>query len=112
MQHIPYWCSIFLIGAAYSLFGAAYSLFGAIYAAPNKGKKQNYIILVSTNLKFADDDNFEFCCFFKNNKLEDLKVLKRSPDLLNNVKIGQDRLQLIMKHILFYGGCCHFGQVT
>ena len=31
-------------------------------------------------------------------------VLKRSPDLLNNVKIGQDQLQFIMKHILFYGG--------
>ena len=25
-------------------------------------------------------------------------VLKRSPDLLNNVKIGQDQLQLIMNH--------------
>ena len=46
------------------------------------------------------------------NKLEDLTVLKRSPDLLNNVKIGQDQLQLKMKHILFYGGCGHFGQVT
>ena len=45
-------------------------------------------------------------------KLEDLTVLKRSPDLLNNVKIGQDQLRLIMKHILFYGGCGHFGQVT
>ena len=45
-------------------------------------------------------------------ELEDLMVLKRSPDLLNNVKIGQDQLQLIMKHILFYGGCSHFGQVT
>ena len=44
-------------------------------------------------------------------KLEDLTVLKRSPDLLNNVKIGQDQLGLIMKHILFYGGCRHFGQV-
>ena len=32
-------------------------------------------------------------------KLEDLTVLKRSPDLLNNVKIGQDQLQLTMKHI-------------
>ena len=32
-------------------------------------------------------------------KLEDLKVLRRSPDLLNNVKIGQ--LQLIMEQILF-----------
>ena len=47
-----------------------------------------------------------------NKKLEDLMVLKRSPDLLNNVKIGQDQLQHIMKHILFYGGCGHFGQVT
>ena len=35
-------------------------------------------------------------------KLEALKVLRRSPDLLNNVKIGQGQLQLIMKHILFY----------
>ena len=34
-------------------------------------------------------------------KLEDMTVLKRSPDLLNNVKIGQDQLRLIMKHILF-----------
>ena len=34
-------------------------------------------------------------------KLEDLKVLRRSPDLLNNVKIGQGLLQLIMKQILF-----------
>ena len=39
-------------------------------------------------------------------------VLKRSPDLLNNGKIGQDQLRLIMNHILFYGGCVHFGQVT
>ena len=34
-------------------------------------------------------------------KLEDLKVLRRSPDLLNNVKIGQGQLQLIMDQILF-----------
>ena len=34
-------------------------------------------------------------------KLEDLKVLRRSPDLLNNVKIGQGQLQHIMKQILF-----------
>ena len=45
-------------------------------------------------------------------ELEDLTVLKRSPDLLNNVKIGQDQLRLIMKHNLFLGGCDHFGQVT
>ena len=47
------------------------------------------------------------------NKLEDLKVLRRSPDLLNNVKIGQGQLQLIMEQILFYHiRCKHFGQVT
>ena len=35
-------------------------------------------------------------------KLEDLKVLRRSPDLFNNVKIGQGQLRLtILKHILF-----------
>ena len=36
------------------------------------------------------------------NKLEDLKVLRRSLDLLNNVKIGQGQLQLIMEQNLFY----------
>ena len=45
-------------------------------------------------------------------KLEDLMVLKRSPDLLYNVKIGQDQLLLILKHILFYGSYSHFGWVT
>ena len=39
-------------------------------------------------------------------------VLKRSPDLFYNVKIGQDQLRFIMKHVLFYWGCGHFGQVT
>ena len=49
----------------------------------------------------------------KSIKLEDLKVLRRSPDLLNNVKIGQGQLHLIMEQILFYHICCrHFGQVT
>ena len=37
-----------------------------------------------------------------NLKLEDLKVLKRSPDLLNNVKIGHGQLRLIMKYIFLY----------
>ena len=36
------------------------------------------------------------------NVLEDLKVLRRSPDRLNNVKIVQGQLQLIMEQILFY----------
>ena len=40
--------------------------------------------------------------FSEKAKLEDLKVLRRSPDLLNNVKIGQGKLQLITKQILFY----------
>ena len=35
-------------------------------------------------------------------EIEDLKVLKRSPDLLNNVKIGLRQLRLLMKHILCY----------
>ena len=45
-------------------------------------------------------------------KLEDLTVLKRSPALLNNVKIGQHQLRLIMKHISLNEGCGHFSQVT
>ena len=41
-------------------------------------------------------------------------VLRRSPDLLNNVKIGQGQLQLIMKQILVnhIWGLRPFGQVT
>ena len=35
-------------------------------------------------------------------KLEDLKVLMRSPDLFYNVRLGQGQLQFIMKHILLY----------
>ena len=34
-------------------------------------------------------------------KLEDLQVLRRSPDLLNNVKIGQGQLQLIWNKFCF-----------
>ena len=34
---------------------------------------------------------------FEIRKLEDLKVLKRSPDLLNIVKIGQGQLRLIIQ---------------
>ena len=44
--------------------------------------------------------------------LEDLTVFKRSHDLFNNVKIGQDQPRLKVKHILFYGRCSQFGQVT
>ena len=42
------------------------------------------------------------CSGYIMKKLEDLKVLGRSPDLHNNCKTGQGQLQLIMKHILFY----------
>ena len=35
-------------------------------------------------------------------KIHKPEDLKRSPDLLNNVKIGQCQLRLIMKQILFY----------
>ena len=43
------------------------------------------------------------CCICdKIKKQDDLKVLRRSSDLLNSFKTGQGHLQLIMKHILFY----------
>ena len=47
-------------------------------------------------------------------KLEDLKVLKRSPDLINNVKIGQGQLRLIIQtyFVLPDIGSGHFDQVT
>ena len=50
----------------------------------------------------------------KRYKLEDLKVLKRSPDLLNKVKIGQGKLRLIIQtyFVLPYMGRGHFDQVT
>ena len=46
------------------------------------------------------DDNLPKICFTIK-KLEDLKVLRCSPDLLNNVKIGQGQLQLITEQILY-----------
>ena len=56
----------------------------------------------------------KFCVLNEKKYLEDLKVLRHSPDLLHNVKIGQGQQQLIMKQILFYHiwGCSHSGQVT
>ena len=47
-------------------------------------------------------------------KLEDLKVLKRSPDLLNDVKIGEGQLRLIIQtyFVLPHMGSGHFDQVT
>ena len=49
------------------------------------------------------------------NKLENLKEVKRSPDLLYNVKIGQGQLRLIIETycvIPYMGMVNHFGQVT
>ena len=48
------------------------------------------------------------------NKLEDKKVLRHSPDLLNNVRIGQGQLRLIIQtyFVLQYMGSGHFNQVT
>ena len=48
------------------------------------------------------NNNFRFCTLIwrlggVKMKLEDLKVLKRSPDLLNNVKIGHNQLRLIIQ---------------
>ena len=43
-----------------------------------------------------------FESIFNNEFSEDLKVLRRSPDLLNNVTIGHSQLQLIIEQILFY----------
>ena len=43
--------------------------------------------------KPADQDPH---CFPSTQKLEELKALKRSPDLLNNVKIGLGQLSLIL----------------
>ena len=53
-----------------------------------------------------------FCQHF--HKLEDLNVLKGSPDLLNNVKIGHGQLRLIIQtnFVLPYLGSGHFDQVT
>ena len=47
-------------------------------------------------------------------KLEDLKVLKPLPDLLNNVKIGHGQLRLIIQtyFVLPYMGSGYFDQVT
>ena len=47
-------------------------------------------------------------------KLEDLKVLKCSPDLLNNVKIGQGQHRRIIQTYFVspYMGSGHFDQVS
>ena len=49
--------------------------------------------------------SFDYPSYCFNYKQEDLNVLRRSPDLFNNVKIGQGQLRLIIKHILLYHIC-------
>ena len=55
----------------------------------NKSKHLSVQLLTPTPIPFLVGCSTEI-------QLEDLTVLKRSPDLLNNVKIGQDQLQLTM----------------
>ena len=45
--------------------------------------------ICSKSLFFIPSSTFDTKDMFCIYKLEDLKVLRRSPDLLNNVKIGQ-----------------------
>ena len=56
---------------------------------------QDYILRFSTKDESA---GHQVRCYTlpmrRGSKLEDLKVLRRSPDLLNNVIIGQGQLQL------------------
>ena len=53
----------------------------------------------SHNLTFAF--HLKHCNICLDRNLEDLKVLRRSSDLFNYVKICKGKLQLIIKHILF-----------
>ena len=70
------------------------------------------------SLKADSHKIFKFHIIFRPSKthlkLEDLKVLKRSPDLLNNVKIGQGQLMDIIQtdFVLPYMGSGHIDQVT
>ena len=67
------------------------------YAPINTGKK-----LIVQNIQCKGHNDNIIYNLHPHKKLEDLKVLRRSPDLLNNVKIVQGQLQLIMEQILFY----------
>ena len=57
------------------------------------------LILQMTSLFTLSGHNVCLLRVIKKN-LEDLMILKCSPDLLNNVKIGQDHLRLIMKSLI------------
>ena len=51
------------------------------------------LVTSNTGYIFIKSEHFTLNIY----KLEDPKVLKRSPDLLNNVKIGQGLLSLIIE---------------
>ena len=57
--------------------------------------------MVKTLRYCAQRCNFLLYINYLNQKVENLKVLRRSPDIINNVKIGQGQLQLIMKQFFF-----------
>ena len=61
-----------------------------------------HVFMTFTAINTTEKSVFTYILDRQTVKLEDLKVLRRSPDLFNNVKIGQGQLQLIIKHILFY----------
>ena len=65
-------------------------------------------------MDFIGDKPIQYVLVLSLIKLEDLKVQKHSPDLFNNVKIGQGQLRLIVQtyFVLPYMGSGHFDQVT
>ena len=65
-------------------------------------------------MDFIGDKPIQYVLVLSLIKLEDLKVLKHSPDLFNYVKIGQGQLRLIIQtyFVLPYMGSGHFDQVT
>ena len=58
-----------------------------------------YCTKISVSLYYK---GWQFSCHLTTGRLEDLKVLRLSPDHLNKVKIVQGQLQLMMEQILFY----------
>ena len=69
----------------------------------------NFVRVLTNKIYKTYDTGFSFCCLghapgvgrWGGPGVKKLEVLRRSPDLLNNVKIGQGQLQLIMEQILF-----------
>ena len=78
----------------------------------NKGKNSSVKGSILTKLIGYRESMVLIIC--TKNELEDLKVLKRSPDLLSNVKIGQGQHRLFIQtyFVLPYMDSGHFDQVT